>query len=293
MTRLHVEVTGSGPALLLVPGGGGDAGMFAGVVPLLADRFTVITYDRRGNSRSPLPSADAPVDAPAQVADAVEVLDGAGVEQARVFGNSGGAIIALELIARHPERVAAAVVHEPPLVTVLEPGAPERAELEAIYRTGLRHGSMRAFAAFGAMTQDDPPAFFRSAAGQAVVAAGSRAALAVGGLWRHLTGRTPGTMTRMLTNADILVRREMLDLCLEFEADRDALASADVPWVLATGAASVGKPYHRPARVLGEAIGVPCVEFPGGHTVYQDTPEEFVDALLAQYGELESWRAQG
>lgn len=37
--------------------------------------------------------------------------------------------------------------------------------------------------------------------------------------------------------------------------------------------------YHRPTHVLGETLGVPRVEFPGGHTAYQQHPEEFARCL--------------
>jgi pimeloyl-ACP methyl ester carboxylesterase len=50
--HLHYEVRGSGPVLLLIPGGAMDGGLFAGMVePLTAD-YTVVTYDPRGLSRS-------------------------------------------------------------------------------------------------------------------------------------------------------------------------------------------------------------------------------------------------
>ncbi|MFV2172205.1 alpha/beta fold hydrolase [Actinomadura sp. LOL_016] len=51
---LYYEVRGSGPVLLLVCGGIYDAAGHAALADLLADRYTVVTYDRRGNSRSPL-----------------------------------------------------------------------------------------------------------------------------------------------------------------------------------------------------------------------------------------------
>lgn len=58
---LHYETLGSGPVLLLIPGGAGDAGLYAGMAPELATRYTVVSYDPRGLSRSPL---DGPADAP-------------------------------------------------------------------------------------------------------------------------------------------------------------------------------------------------------------------------------------
>jgi len=43
---------GSGPTLLLIAGGNGDAGIFERVASVLANEYTVVTYDPRGNSRS-------------------------------------------------------------------------------------------------------------------------------------------------------------------------------------------------------------------------------------------------
>lgn len=50
---LHYEVTGTGPILLLIAGGFTDGGVFDSIVGQLAADYTVVTYDPRGNSRSP------------------------------------------------------------------------------------------------------------------------------------------------------------------------------------------------------------------------------------------------
>lgn len=52
VAKPHDEVRGQGSALLMIPGVGGDAGYYAQASEELADAFTVITYGRRGNSRS-------------------------------------------------------------------------------------------------------------------------------------------------------------------------------------------------------------------------------------------------
>ena len=52
---LYFEVRGSGPPVLFIMGATGDAGHFSTVAEQLADEFTALTYDRRGNSRSSRP----------------------------------------------------------------------------------------------------------------------------------------------------------------------------------------------------------------------------------------------
>src|SRR5215217_7741804 len=54
-TKIYHEVRGSGPSVLFIAGATGDGGHFEKVAEHLADEFTVVTYDRRGNSRSPRP----------------------------------------------------------------------------------------------------------------------------------------------------------------------------------------------------------------------------------------------
>jgi pimeloyl-ACP methyl ester carboxylesterase len=47
---LYHEVRGSGPILLLIPGGPMDAGGFEALAEQVADRYTVVTHDCRGDS---------------------------------------------------------------------------------------------------------------------------------------------------------------------------------------------------------------------------------------------------
>src|SRR5260370_38119242 len=62
---LYYETRGSGPVLLLIAGGAADAGVFEDVASFLAHAYTVVTYDPRGNSRSPL--TGEPQDQPIEV----------------------------------------------------------------------------------------------------------------------------------------------------------------------------------------------------------------------------------
>lgn len=286
---MHSEIRGTGAALVMIPGGGGDAGVYDDSADLLADRFRVLTYDRRGNSRSPLPAPGAAIDVPTQADDVIDLLDRHDLGTAAVFGSSAGALIALELLIRHPGRVSRVVVHEPPAVRLLGLESREFRELAGIRQVAEEVGSMRAFAAFGAMTMPDPPWMLRSAAGQRIVAGASRLMAGAGTAVRMLTRRPPSTMSRLLGNVPHLMQRE-LDEFLRYAPDTAALAMAGAPWLLATGVDSVGKPYHRPAHVLAESAGVPCLQFPGGHTVYQSAPHLFADHLIAVLED--TWPAQ-
>ncbi|MGH2618664.1 MAG: alpha/beta fold hydrolase, partial [Thermomicrobiales bacterium] len=103
--RLYYDVSGSGPVLLLIPGGAADADIFTPIVAPLAEHYTVVRYDPRGISRSRLdgPAEDVPVELHAD--DAQRLLKAIGSEPAYALGSSGGAVIGLALAERHPELV--------------------------------------------------------------------------------------------------------------------------------------------------------------------------------------------
>jgi pimeloyl-ACP methyl ester carboxylesterase len=98
---------GDGPLLLLLHGGGGNAGSFDAVLDILADRYTVVTYTQREGG--PVERAD----------EAAAVLEELGATKAAVFGSSAGGLVALELAARHPGRIGLVIAHEPPVMSLL------------------------------------------------------------------------------------------------------------------------------------------------------------------------------
>src|SRR5262245_60703281 len=87
---LHLEVRGSGPVLLCITGGPTDAGMFSDLARRLAGRYTVVSYDQRGHSRSPLEGEPTDIPVGLHADDASAVLAAVAHEPAYVYGNSGG-----------------------------------------------------------------------------------------------------------------------------------------------------------------------------------------------------------
>src|ERR1700759_3394143 len=71
---LYIEVRGSAPPLLCISGGPTDAGMFGDLGARLADRYTVISYDQRGHSRSALDGKPETIPVSLHADDAAEVL---------------------------------------------------------------------------------------------------------------------------------------------------------------------------------------------------------------------------
>jgi pimeloyl-ACP methyl ester carboxylesterase len=121
-TTLAAQIRGDGPPLLLIHGGGEDAGMYlAQAESLVAAGFQVVTYDRRGTGGSgredwPGNGADQHAD------DAAALLDALDLTPAVVVGMSSGGVVALDVAARHPEHVTRVIAWEPPVAGLL-PGA--------------------------------------------------------------------------------------------------------------------------------------------------------------------------
>jgi pimeloyl-ACP methyl ester carboxylesterase len=114
---IFLEEFGSGDPLVLVHGSWVDHMEWPFIVPLLAPRFRVTVYDRRGHSQSErLPTQGSIHE---DVADLAAIIERAGAP-AHVLGNSMGASISLRLASERPELFRTLNVHEPPLFGLLQ-----------------------------------------------------------------------------------------------------------------------------------------------------------------------------
>jgi pimeloyl-ACP methyl ester carboxylesterase len=121
--ELYYRTRGSGPLLLLIQGGGGDAEGTDPIAEHLHRAHTVVTYDRRGLSRSTLDDPDEVPSIGTHADDVHRLLASLTDEAVPVFGTSFGAFIGLELLTSHPERVSLLVAHEPPMRQLLSDAA--------------------------------------------------------------------------------------------------------------------------------------------------------------------------
>src|SRR5436190_12618547 len=103
--RIHHDVSGAGPAVLLSHGFGASSHMFAGNVGPLAVDHTVITWDLRGHGATDSPTDPAAYSVATAVDDMAAILDAVGVERATVGGHSLGGYLSLAFHLAHRDRV--------------------------------------------------------------------------------------------------------------------------------------------------------------------------------------------
>ena len=245
--ELYHEVRGAGPAVLMIPGVLGDGGTFDRVAPLLADEFTVVTYDRRGNSRSPRPDGWRQTSVEEQAADAAGLLDALGLAPALVYGTSGGGAIALALALAHPGAILGVVLHEPWL-----PGLVGRSEAREELAQAIEGG----WAEGGPGGAVD--AFLRAVLGDG-------AAL------------DPGRPSRIRGNGEVAFRVES-PAWGRFAPDADDLAALAAPVVVMCGRESAPM-FRESVAALAARLGIEPVPAPGAHAPQLDRPEELAAAV--------------
>jgi pimeloyl-ACP methyl ester carboxylesterase len=248
-TELYYEVRGGGPPVLLIMGFTGDAGHFETLAELLADEFTVVSYDRRGNGRSPRPASWATTSPEEQADDAAALLAALDLAPAAVFGTSAGANFALCLLVRHPGLVCGAVLHEAALVRLFDDPA-ARGAVTALVRESMAAGG--------------PPA-------------------ALEALWRYVAGDRnwerlqPDLRERMLSTAETLFGVE-LGSYEGFLPEDETLASV-APALVLVSEHSSSAVYAQAAGRLAERLGVEVTRTPGTHTAYHDHPHELAQTI--------------
>jgi pimeloyl-ACP methyl ester carboxylesterase len=99
----YYEVHGQGEPLLLLHGGLGSIEMFGPVLPLLAQKRTVIAVDLHGHGRTAL--GERPFSLAAMGDDMAALVQQLGYEQVDVMGYSLGGGVAFRMAVQHPARV--------------------------------------------------------------------------------------------------------------------------------------------------------------------------------------------
>jgi len=108
--KIHYEVHGNGPPLILTHGYSSTSAMWQGQVAALSKRPKLILWDMRGHGQSDYPEATEAYSEAMTVGDIAALLDEVGAEKAIVGGLSLGGYMSLAFYRAHPERVSALLI---------------------------------------------------------------------------------------------------------------------------------------------------------------------------------------
>ncbi|MDN5852172.1 MAG: alpha/beta hydrolase [Actinomycetia bacterium] len=255
-TTLYYELRGDGLPVLFISGATGDAGHWSGVADALADEYTILTYDRRANSRSPRPEnwTAAPVEE--QADDVAALLTALDLAPVVAYGNSGGATILTDVVLRHADALSGAIFHEPPYVAVSSDPEAAVAALQGVVGEGMAAGG--------------PP-------------------LAVERFLRYVGGDVafescdPAMRTRMLGNGETMFGIEMEGI-FAYLPTSEQLARVQLPCVVAAGVdnrdpAAAHHWMYEASRWLARELNASFVETPGAHMPQFTHPQALAEML--------------
>ena len=248
--EIYCEHRGNGQSLLLIHGAMEDAGFYSPAAEILADRFKVITYDRRCNSRSS-GARGTDMSVAQQARDAAAIIETIGDGKAIVVGRSGGAVIALELAATRPELIDSLIVHEPPLIELLHKTETQRwrSFVKEVYEKNLNEGSDAAQNEFMKSLVNVPFDPYPT----------------------DLSERISG-------NVDFFFKHELRGF-FGYLPKVNTIRNKKVNIITAVGVNSNDAYYVQATKALAAELGCDNVEFPGHHDVCFWMPKEFANAI--------------
>ncbi|MHC3474110.1 alpha/beta fold hydrolase [Streptomyces sp. 7R007] len=248
-TPIAYSRTGQGPAVVLVSGAMSTGATVAPVAPLLADRFTVVAYDRRGRGES---GDTEPYAVDREIEDLAALIEAVGGEASLYGMSSGGALVLRAAASGLPLRQVA--VYEPPFA-VHEGGAEERARYTEQLTAALAEGR-----------RGDAVELFLTATGMAPeMIAGARQSP----MWPGMEALAPSLAHDDACMGDGLV-------------PRDLLAGIGVPVLALAGGASPGWMCEA-ARAVAEAVPQGTYRLLEGQTHAVD-PQALAPALAEFLG---------
>lgn len=258
--EIYCERRGDGRLVLMIHGAMEDAGYYSSAADILADKFTVVSYDRRCNSRS---SGDRSVDMSIaqQARDAASIIKHVGDGKAVVVGRSGGAIIGLELAATMPELIDSLIVYEAPVIEILSKTDAEkwRSFVNNIYRKSQQEGPHAAQTEF------------------------------MGSLINVPNSPLPPDLNHRISgNVDFFFDHEFRSF-FGYMPNIEIIRKNNINMITAIGRESDDAYYVQATRKLAGKLGCEILEFPGHHDLSLWMPKEFANAIQ---NALERYRYQ-
>ncbi|MGW5684011.1 alpha/beta fold hydrolase [Nonomuraea sp. NPDC003754] len=261
--HIHVEVRGDGPVLLLSQSGEGDADRGKDLVDRLVGDFTVVTYDRRGLSRSALDDPAVTISMAEHAEDVHRILAEVTDQPAAMLGCSFGAALGLHLAARHPEQIHTLIAHEPVAPWLLPGDLMERhvRELAEVQEVFEREGLVPAVKLVAEVLGIDPDSDDKE------------------------PDLTPFPMTpQRVANFTHFLRHDLTAI-REDRLDPEALRRSPVRIVPVAGRTTPRGVFdYRCAEELATLVGAELEVLPGGHNGNLTHPRAYADGIRRLLG---------
>ena len=242
--NLYYEVRGTGPMLLISESGDGNAGRSIDLVDRLTDDYTVLTYDRRGLSRSTVDDHYHAVTLTDHAEDVHHLLSALTDEPVLMLGLSLGAVIGLHVTVKHPGQLSALIAFEPVAPWLLPDDERahhqrEIAEIQDLYRRDGPAVTLRQVAKVLGISLADPDAE---------------------------ADLTPHPMTpQRIADFGFFVERDFTAI-IEDTLPVTALKDTTTRILSAAGRTTPHTVFdYRCAQALAGLLGTEILEFPGGH----------------------------
>ncbi|MFI6452571.1 alpha/beta fold hydrolase [Streptosporangium amethystogenes] len=244
--------------LVISQSGEGDAGRSADLAAQLTGDYTVVTYDRRGLSRSTLENPGQEVTLAEHAEDVHHLLAALTDEPVLMLGCSLGAVIGMHLAARHPDQIGTLVAHEPVAPRLL-PAAErvrhqqELAEIQHIHRRDGLGAALRVIAEVLGIDPANPDV--------------------EGDL-------TPQPMTpQRIANFGFFVEHDFTAVIAD-TLPMAALKDTTTRIIPAVGRITPRDVFdYRCAQELADLLGTRIAEFPGGHNGNTTHPRAYASRL--------------
>ncbi|MFI6517512.1 alpha/beta fold hydrolase [Spirillospora sp. NPDC050679] len=255
---LYYEMRGTGPMLLISQSGEGDAGRSKDLVDQLTVDYTVVTYDRRGLSRSTLDDHERGATLAEHADDVHRLLAELTDEPVLMLGCSLGASIGFHLAVDHPGQISTLIAHEPvtPRLLPADQCAHHRQELAHIQQVHRRDGLTAALKVVAEVLGIDP-------ANRDVE-----------------PDLTPQPMTpQRLRNFDFFIEHDFTAIIGD-TLDVTALSTTPTRIIPAIGRTTPRAVFdNKCAFALADLLGTDLHEFPGGHNGNTTHPRAYAAAL--------------
>lgn len=243
---LYYEVCGQGIPLVLIHGVMVDADFYRRAAHILAKKYMVVTFDRRGNSRSKC-REEAPFSIGSQAEDIKDLLDELKIGSAYVVGVSAGAAIGLKFLEKYPERVMHMILYEPAVLGMVKKEPEIQKWMEKMrfliadgkYNTAL----LEFFMHLGSFDDRAPQ-------------------------------KDAETSVKEMGNVEYALKKELPGLS-EYMPDLESLKRNERKVTFAVGEKSGDTVYVRIGHKLSEKVGKRALFYPGFHNLAYDLPEEF------------------